>query len=83
MLVAGILVTEELAGVMTTKNHVGKFVSNEKSISPKTPERGVEANRKTPAQVRCCVQSKPGAHPRGLRAVETLRGEKKKRREEL
>jgi hypothetical protein len=26
VLVAGILVTEELAGVVTTKNHMGKFV---------------------------------------------------------
>jgi hypothetical protein len=54
--------------------------------SSQTPETGVEANRKTSvgekAQVRCCVQSEPGAHPRRLRAVETLREEKEEKRRE-
>ena len=57
-------------------DHMRKFDVVESS---QTPETGVEANRKTPAQVRwCCVQSKPGAHPKGAPG----RGDKKKRREE-
>jgi len=73
----GILVTEELAQVSRPQRTQRKFDLVESS---QTPETGVEANRKTPAQVRwCCVQSKPGAHPRGLRVEETRKNVERKR----